>query len=303
MTIPKIIFTRQWISGWVNEVMTHPNEETGCALYGVLLADGTLIINGLLKPPEGSLIRSKGEIRIGGENLKQQYLWLAQSWDWIQKDATPKVAGKFYFLDSAHSHYTLGFKQYSPTDKSRLCEAIEEGQMSIAVGVLATIENKNIMNYVVETFRSGSIMTNRQWSVRLQFYCLTRQMYESGKRDPILVTPKIVDEKETPTMPPLGWQIVREGWYKNQLRSLELMGCETLVLPKPITSGQPLALQFIIQNPSWKGIVDIITPWDFPNSLPTVTIRTNLGKSQKDIPPQYRNLVDIIVQLREKGEL
>jgi len=82
--------------------------------------------------------------------------------------------------------------------------------LPLVVGVLANIETNKHSIYPNVRMQPGVIGILNQWSVRLTFYYLDAEMVQSGVKEPIPVTPKIVEAKDAPSIPPLGWQFANK---------------------------------------------------------------------------------------------
>lgn len=312
---PNIIVTNRWIHDYAAEVMNHPHEETGRGIYGIVMDDKTIFVLGLLVPTERDIIRGVSHVKIGGPDMKASIEWLEKNWNWAQKYTRSPIHGHFAFLSSGHSHHTLGVRSYSQTDKTSMLEYIRDDKLLAVVGVLANIE-QNKYAFFSPALQPGVVGINRQWGVRLLFYYLDQDMVNNGATEPIAVTPRVIDVKDSPPTPPLGWQHANIAAFNQQKKQLTDWGCTVGINHREFKTNEPLYIQFIIGHPLWTGILNILTPWDYPINPPVIQVLPIPGtvyspsefqtvENLKTGPlwNQGDNLIEIIMRLRARGEL
>lgn len=267
MVTPSVLVTKQAVNDMVVEVLSHPNIETAWGLFGLLMDDGAVIVTGVLRPSETDVVRRYATAQLGGEHQASAVRWLSQNYQAMRKQGLTKASGRFAFLYKGHSHHVLGVDQYSGTDTASILEAVEVDGLKVAVGPLATLAVQNPSIRPSGRY-SGTLVITQGQRVWLRFYYLDQAMVAQGQRAPILVTPTVVDVKDVPVLPPLGWQFVREDDYLEQLRHLRNYGCSIEIVLRDITDGPPYEIQFIVQKPNWRAVLSIVTTWDYPRTPP-----------------------------------
>jgi len=318
MQRPKILITREVALEMAKETLDHSNIETAWGIYGLKSKDNqTVIITGILRPSGSDIVRNYATVKLGGEKLAQAVRWLSANHKLMKKAGLTDADGfRFGFLYMAHSHHGLGVDSYSHTDRASILGAVEVDGMDIAIGPLATIES---LSMTVKPFRrkAGTISVVGGSRVNLRFYVMTKSMVEQGRKQPLLITPEIVDAVSVPEMPPLGWHFTREADFDEQERLLQSYGCKVSVAYREIHDGPPYEIQFVITKSIWRGVLSVITPWDYPNNPPIFKIINPSDKqsvAQDNYPePEHLlagdlwqpgwDIIDGVFRLEARGEL
>lgn len=316
MDKPTIVVTKQAVEDMVAEVLAHPEIETAWGLYGLLMDDGAVIVTGVLRPSESDVVRRYAAAALGGEQQANAVRWLSANYRAIRKGTKNQVGGRFAFLYKGHSHHGLGIDVYSGTDIRSIQEAVEVDGLEVAVGPLATLDVQGPR--IHQSGRhEGTLVVTKSQRVWLRFYYLNRALMASGKRNPTLITPSVVEAKDVPVLPPLGWQFTREDDYLEQLRHLQSYGCHVEVVFRDVTGGPPYEIQFLVQKHNWRGMLSVVTSWDYPRTAPTFQVLPLSGREATEAGdyngadhllkgPLWRrgeDLIEAIFRLEARSEL
>lgn len=309
-TLPRVILTAEATETMVDEILNH-SSETAWALYGLVLADKTVIINGVLRPTPDDVHRQYSEVTIGGEGIKQAVLWLAKNWRLAKRLNTTLEGARFVFFLYGHKH-PWGFDELSPKDINSIVTAVEIDGLDPVIAVLAIARsNKRIRP---SGRRVGTLLSTRYSRVWLRFYYLDKSMVDVARAThmepvPAEVIPEVVDEKTVPMSPPLGWHIVNKAHLAEQLRHLTSMGCSVREVIQNVEGGAPFEIQFWIGHEKWGSTtaLALTTLWDFPKSPPKIQLYLDTGILE--IAPNDvgwmadGDFIEIIFQLQRKGLL
>lgn len=308
---PKLLITTEAAQDLAREALKFPNRETACGLVGLILSNGTVAITGIIAPSAMDIIRNVATTQFGGENLAAATEWLQVNYGLIHK----KETAKFAFLWKGHSHHQLGFDHFSSTDEESILDAVQKYGLEVAIGVLTLIdEDKSVVHTEMQP---GTLSVESDSSVRLRFYYLSREMVAQGITKPILLTPKVINAKSVPALPSLPWQFTDEENFRRQIRQLEEYEARVVVLHRDVNGDPVQEVQFVVQKPSWKGVLIITTNWDFPNTPPVVEVVSDTDpskpgsekhevKTDKEGNPLWNpdtDFIDLVFRLEEMEEL
>lgn len=310
---PQLLVTTQTLRELTAETLKFPTIETACGLVGMTLSSGQIVIAGIIPPSARDIVRRVATVKFGGENLEAAVVWDEENFERIHKD--DKTA-KFSFIWKKHSHHGLDYDHFSLTDENSILDAVKKYGMEFAIGILALIpENKSVIR--TKNQMEGTISVESETLVQFRFYYLDRKMVEAGIEKPILITPKVIDEKSVPAMPKLAWQFYDEDNFNRQLRQLDEYGAKVTVLHRDVRDDPIEEIQFVIRKESWKGILMITTNWDYPASDPLIQVISDIdpdrpGKETyqvtKDINGQpiwtpESDFIDVVFELEKLKEL
>ncbi len=299
---PRLLMTNQVIAVMSAEVLAHRDIETGWGQYGLLLDEVTTYLGGVIRPSADDIVRMYARTNVGGQKQADAVRWLQANHRLMATLGIVPRSARFAYLFKGHSHHHLGFGSFSGTDMGSILEAVEVDGLEVAIGTLATIDRLPETR-VSAARQSGTIGITQQSKVWLRFYYLSRAMVQAGQREPILLRPEVVDIKDVPLLPPLGWQFTREDDYLEQLRLFHSFGCAVQVFSREIRDGPPFEVQFLVSKAGWKSTLSIITPWNYPEGAPTFQFVNGTSPVTGELWYQGCDLIDGVFKLIAAGEL
>ncbi|KKQ92634.1 MAG: hypothetical protein UT17_C0001G0013 [Candidatus Woesebacteria bacterium GW2011_GWB1_39_10] len=312
-TDPRVLITRKVLRELSAETLKYPNIETACGLVGMVLANGTIVIAGVIPPSTRDIVRRQATVKFGGEGLSAAVLWMEANFANIHKNDS---VANFSFIWKKHSHHGLGYNHFSQTDVNSIVEAVEKYKMEFAIGILALIpENRSTVH--TRGQMKGTVSVESDVTVRFRFYYFDRNMLQAGIREPKLVTPQVVDEKVVPVMPPLAWQWVDEDGFNRQLRQLEEYGARATPIYRDVNGDPIQEIQFVITKPNWKGTLLVTTNWDYPKTPPLIQVISDVDPTRpgkelhevkldadgKPIWTSESDFIDVVFELEKLEEL
>ena len=314
-TEPLVSITRQAVFQMVDEALKYQDIETAWGLYGLIFPHEIALVTGILRASSSDIVRHYATTTLGGDRQAEAVRWLSSNHKILKKMRASPEDARFAFLFKGHSHHKLGVDSYSAQDHASILEAVEQDGLEIAIGPLVTLATKGPnINYPASW--KGTIVADQSQRVWLRFYYLSRSMLDANIRRAKLIDPILVDANDVPIVPPLGWQFTNEDDYLEQLRHLKGYGCQVQVIFREIQNGPPFEIQFLITKPQWRGMLSIVTNWDFPKTAPTFQVLNPAKESSEtgdydvatDLPEGLLwnpgdDLILAVFRLEARGEL
>ncbi len=312
--IPKIFVTDSVIAAMSKEVLAHPHEETAWGIYGLKLANGDLIITGVMEPSPHDIVRRYATASFGGEHAAAELTWLNDNWDMMVGLGLAPEGAQFKFLYKGHSHQHLDYARYSETDEQSILEAVRDDELEVAIGPLAIC---NVPDPRILRLKRGegiSFFTSQY--VRFVFYYMDKAMVARGLTKPILIQPEVIRATEVPMTPPQGWQFTNQSGFERELQLIRNYGCDVVANFLEIEGGPPFEIQLVVGRPTWCHYLFITTHWDHPRTPPafklvakghaaasTLHFASSKALLEGEIWQPGQSLLEAIFRLEARGEL
>ncbi len=270
---PKVIVPQPVLAAMVRQVLLHDTIETGWGQWGLINEGRNAFIRGIFEPVPEDVQRQYAHTVVGGSHEAGAMQWLLDNWERMKR-LTPnqfRDGVELSHLFKGHSHHRLGVYNYSGVDIASIRRAVIEDGLPVAIGPLANILDvrQGIANREFPFEDRGVRVVEDFARVQIKFYYLARWMVRDGITEPVKINPYIVpDDRNQSPVPPLPWQYINPELFARQTRQLTNYGCEVNVAHRDVPGEPYLLVQMVVTHPGWRGVLSIMTHYDFPHTPP-----------------------------------
>jgi len=312
---PTIIVTQRVIHNMIaasahEAVFSNDDHETGEAMFGLVIEPSTqapwqepsFVVMGTI--PSSSTIRRAAMVELGGQDQVDIFNWYDQYWEMTRENSrnsttyTDHVWGSPIPLGIIPAAFDLPLQdvgdwhrhpgsmaQPSAGDLRTAIATLTDVQLNIRhlIAPIVTVERRRGAKF--EWAGMALSQDPPDYSVRINFYYISRKMLQRGMRSFIPVQPVIIEDDKAPALPTLSWSLEDPTRLQQEKALLEAYGCQVRVVVREMNGTPPMEVCIAIRHPDWADTVLVVTSADYPLTPPEFRVIAPEGESSVVLVP------------------